>query len=66
MYEYLKEVTAPLGISNLSKGVEHLRGLYWNLQPKQRALSLNKLREIMGLSKIWGGSIWDTMHPPGW
>lgn len=49
---YFNEVTTPLGKPSLKTGSEHLIGLKVNLQPKQRALSLNKLIDTIGLSKM--------------
>lgn len=63
---YLSTVTLPLFTGRKRTGSETLMGLNWNLHPKQRAESLKKETETMGLSKIWMGSTWETMHPPGW
>lgn len=63
---YLSTVTLPLLTGRKRTGSDTLMGLNWNLQPKQSAESLKKETETMGLSKIWMGSTWETMQPPGW
>lgn len=63
---YLSTVTLPLFTGRKRTGSETLMGLNWNLHPKQSAESLKKETETMGLSKIWMGSTWETMQPPGW
>lgn len=63
---YLSTVTLPLFTGRNRTGSDTLMGLNWNLHPKQSAESLKKDTETMGLSKIWMGSTWETMQPPGW
>lgn len=63
---YLSTVTLPLLTGRKRTGSDTLMGLNWNLQPKQSAESLKKDTETMGLSKMWMGSTWETMQPPGW
>lgn len=63
---YLSTVTLPLRTGRKKTGSETRMGLNWNLQPKQSAESLKKDTDTIGLSKMWMGSTWETMQPPGW
>lgn len=63
---YLSTVTLPLRTGRESTGSDTRMGLNWNLQPKQRAESLKKDTDTIGRSKMWMGSTWETMQPPGW
>lgn len=62
---YLSTVTLPLFTGRNSTGSDTRMGLNWNLHPKQSAESLKNDTETMGRSKIWMGSTWETMQPPG-
>ena len=63
---YLISVTHPRSQGRLRTGFDTRIGLKMNLQPKLRAQSLKKETVTSGRSNMWGGSMWDTMQPPGW
>ena len=59
------DVTPPRSKDTEYIGLEVRIGLKANLQPKQSAESLKKFTVTIGRSKICGGSICETIQPPG-
>jgi len=57
--------TPPLLTETCAIGLVTRIGLKENLQPNDRNESLKKLTVMIGLLNNWGGSMCETMQPPG-